>query len=213
MSAQKQSSGRDLDEAYQRVDALTWSQDEMQTGKPGYLKAVPQRPPVETVPDCAVYPALYGLSSSPNDLSQDSADATQDRCAIRWKMSSFASEEAKQNVPGVGIVSMSFPTRSTQSHCLCHARLGALESNCSANSENCVSNQAGSLGRLYACPIASPVYLYPPCVSPNYDRRAIEALQAISNTGGVAGIYLFIHYNANYELPRDVSMAAFGSST
>jgi DNA segregation ATPase FtsK/SpoIIIE, S-DNA-T family len=42
-----------------------------------------------------------------------------------------------------------------------------------------------------------------------YDRRAIEALQSIGNTGCVAGTYLFIHYNQNYELPRDMSMDGF----
>jgi len=42
-----------------------------------------------------------------------------------------------------------------------------------------------------------------------YDRRAIEALQSIGNTGPAAGVYLFIHYNQNYELPRDISMDGF----
>jgi len=42
-----------------------------------------------------------------------------------------------------------------------------------------------------------------------YDRRAIEALQAIANTGTVAGTYLFVHHNTNYELPRDISMEGF----
>jgi S-DNA-T family DNA segregation ATPase FtsK/SpoIIIE len=42
-----------------------------------------------------------------------------------------------------------------------------------------------------------------------YDRRAIEALQSIGNTGPAAGTYLFIHYNHNYELPRDMSMGSF----
>ncbi|HKQ09103.1 MAG TPA: FtsK/SpoIIIE domain-containing protein [Blastocatellia bacterium] len=42
-----------------------------------------------------------------------------------------------------------------------------------------------------------------------YDRRAIEALQSIGNTGPAAGTYLFIHYNQNHELPRDMSMNAF----
>lgn len=37
-----------------------------------------------------------------------------------------------------------------------------------------------------------------------YDRRAIEALYSIGNTGPRAGVYLFIHYNQAYELPRDL---------
>lgn len=40
----------------------------------------------------------------------------------------------------------------------------------------------------------------------NYDRRAIEALRQIGNTGGIAGVYLFMHYNTDYELPRDESI-------
>ena len=42
-----------------------------------------------------------------------------------------------------------------------------------------------------------------------YDRRAIEALQNIANTGPVAGTYVFIHYNQNHELPRDMGMNGF----
>jgi S-DNA-T family DNA segregation ATPase FtsK/SpoIIIE len=43
----------------------------------------------------------------------------------------------------------------------------------------------------------------------HYDRRAIEALQTIANTGPVAGTYVFIHHSRNHELPRDISMAGF----
>jgi S-DNA-T family DNA segregation ATPase FtsK/SpoIIIE len=42
-----------------------------------------------------------------------------------------------------------------------------------------------------------------------YDRRAIEILQSIGNTGMPAGVYLFIHLNADCELPRDLSMSNF----
>ncbi|HEX7333183.1 MAG TPA: FtsK/SpoIIIE domain-containing protein [Pyrinomonadaceae bacterium] len=42
-----------------------------------------------------------------------------------------------------------------------------------------------------------------------YDRRAIEALQSIANTGPVAGTYVFIHYNQNHQLPRDMGMDGF----
>lgn len=42
-----------------------------------------------------------------------------------------------------------------------------------------------------------------------YDRRAIEALQSVANTGTKAGVYTFIHYNQNIELPRDLSMDGF----
>jgi DNA segregation ATPase FtsK/SpoIIIE, S-DNA-T family len=42
-----------------------------------------------------------------------------------------------------------------------------------------------------------------------YDRRAIEALQNIGNTGPKAGKYLIIHYNKSQDLPRDMSMRDF----
>jgi DNA segregation ATPase FtsK/SpoIIIE, S-DNA-T family len=42
-----------------------------------------------------------------------------------------------------------------------------------------------------------------------YDRRAIEALQNIGNTGPKAGKYLILHYNQSQDLPRDMSMRDF----
>jgi S-DNA-T family DNA segregation ATPase FtsK/SpoIIIE len=43
----------------------------------------------------------------------------------------------------------------------------------------------------------------------HYDRRAIEALQSIGNTGPVAGTFVFIHHNRNYEMPRDLGFDGF----
>jgi S-DNA-T family DNA segregation ATPase FtsK/SpoIIIE len=42
-----------------------------------------------------------------------------------------------------------------------------------------------------------------------YDRRAIEILQHMASTGSKAGVYTFIHYNADHKLPRDISMEGF----
>jgi len=42
-----------------------------------------------------------------------------------------------------------------------------------------------------------------------YDRRAIEALQSVGNTGPKAGKYLILHYNQSQDLPRDMSMGDF----
>jgi S-DNA-T family DNA segregation ATPase FtsK/SpoIIIE len=42
-----------------------------------------------------------------------------------------------------------------------------------------------------------------------YDRRAIEALMQIGNTGPASGTYTFIHVNGNYELPRDLAYSGF----
>lgn len=42
-----------------------------------------------------------------------------------------------------------------------------------------------------------------------YDRRAIEALQSVATTGPRTGTYVFLHYNADNELPRDLNIADF----
>lgn len=42
-----------------------------------------------------------------------------------------------------------------------------------------------------------------------YDRRAIEALQQIANTGPASGTYTFVHWNEKYDLPRDISIDGF----
>ena len=42
-----------------------------------------------------------------------------------------------------------------------------------------------------------------------YDRRTIEALQSVANTGTKAGVYTFIHLNEDIELPRDLSLDGF----
>ncbi|AWT37396.1 DNA translocase FtsK (plasmid) [Deinococcus actinosclerus] len=39
-----------------------------------------------------------------------------------------------------------------------------------------------------------------------YDRRAIEGLMKVANTGPRAGRYTFIHQNMNVELPRDLTL-------
>ncbi|MBZ0297955.1 MAG: DNA translocase FtsK [Anaerolineae bacterium] len=46
-----------------------------------------------------------------------------------------------------------------------------------------------------------------------YDFRAIEALQSVTENGPRAGTYVFIHYNTEHELPRDVSMSDFKNAT
>lgn len=42
-----------------------------------------------------------------------------------------------------------------------------------------------------------------------YDRRAIEALQSVANTGPRTGTYVFIHQNKDVEMPRDLNMQEF----
>jgi S-DNA-T family DNA segregation ATPase FtsK/SpoIIIE len=41
-----------------------------------------------------------------------------------------------------------------------------------------------------------------------YERREIERLYRIANSGAPAGKYVFIHYNDDYELPRDMGIEA-----
>lgn len=80
-------------ESYQRVDSLTWSPDEMEMGKTVHLKKFPKGHQLK----------LFRIAVSTqrtdyvvtNDHSQDSADATREKSAIRWKIEQFH-REAKQ---------------------------------------------------------------------------------------------------------------------
>ena len=82
-----------LEEAYQRVDALTWTDEEVESGKMVHLKKFPKGHQVK----------LFRLVLSTqrteyvvtNDHSQDSADATRQESAIRWNIEQFH-REAKQ---------------------------------------------------------------------------------------------------------------------
>jgi len=81
------------DEAYQRVDSLTWTDEELEMGKMVHLKKFPKGHQVK----------LFRLALSTqrtdyvvtNDPSQDSTDATRQESAIRWKIEQFH-REAKQ---------------------------------------------------------------------------------------------------------------------
>jgi hypothetical protein len=84
---------QDPDEPYQRVDSLTWSAEEQETGKMVHVKKFPKDHQLK----------LFRLVLSTqrteymvtNDLSQDSSDATRQESAIRWKIEQFH-REAKQ---------------------------------------------------------------------------------------------------------------------
>lgn len=81
------------DEAYQRVDSLTWTDHELEKGRMVHLKKFPKGHQVK----------LFRIALSTqrteyvvtNDPSQDSADATRQESAIRWKIEQFH-REAKQ---------------------------------------------------------------------------------------------------------------------
>jgi len=83
----------DANATYARVDTLSWTDEERQTGKLVHLKGFPKGHHLK----------LFRLVVSShrteyvvtNDLSQDSTDATHDQSAIRWKIEQFH-REAKQ---------------------------------------------------------------------------------------------------------------------
>jgi hypothetical protein len=83
----------DAEATYSRVDSLTWTDEELQTGKLVHLKKFPK----------GHFLKLFRLVVSShrtdyvvtNDLSQDSTDDTRDQSAIRWKIEQFH-REAKQ---------------------------------------------------------------------------------------------------------------------
>lgn len=75
---------------YQRVDELSWSVEELQKGKLIKVRGFPADKKVK----------LFRVTVSTNrtefvatnDLAQDSTDATQDACGIRWKIEEFHRE-------------------------------------------------------------------------------------------------------------------------
>jgi hypothetical protein len=81
------------DDPYHRVDALTWTDEELQTGKMVHLKRFPKNHQLKLFRIVvSTHRTEYVVT---NDLSQDSADATRDESAIRWKIEQFH-REAKQ---------------------------------------------------------------------------------------------------------------------
>src|SRR5262245_8016339 len=75
---------------YQRVDSLTWTEDEVQHGKTLHIKDFPRRHLVK----------LFRLVLSTqrtdyvatNDFAQDSTHTTQEVCGLRWKIEQFHRE-------------------------------------------------------------------------------------------------------------------------
>jgi Transposase DDE domain len=75
---------------YQRVDSLTWTEDELQHGKTLHIKDFPK--------DHLVKLFRLVLSTkrtdyiATNDIAQDSTQDTRDVCALRWKIEQFHRE-------------------------------------------------------------------------------------------------------------------------
>ena len=81
------------DDPYQRVDSLDWTDAELQTGKLVHLKGFPKGHQLKLFRIVvSSHRTEYVVT---NDLSQDSAEATRDESALRWKIEQFH-REAKQ---------------------------------------------------------------------------------------------------------------------
>lgn len=80
-------------EEYRRVDSLRWTDEELATGKTIHLKKFPKGHQVKLFRiELSTQRTEYVVT---NDHSQDSADATRQESAIRWKIEQFH-REAKQ---------------------------------------------------------------------------------------------------------------------
>jgi hypothetical protein len=83
----------DANATYSRVDALTWTDEELETGKLVHLKGFPKGHHLKLFRIVVSSHRMEYVVT--NDLSQDSPDDTRDRSAIRWKIEQFH-REAKQ---------------------------------------------------------------------------------------------------------------------
>ena len=83
----------DAEATYSRVDSLTWTTEELQTGQLVHLKKFPKGHLLKLFRlVVSTHRTDYVVT---NDLSQDSSDDTRDQSAIRWKIEQFH-REAKQ---------------------------------------------------------------------------------------------------------------------
>ncbi len=78
---------------YQRVDALNWTEGELDSGKTVHLKRFPSGHQVKLFRIAMTTQRTDHIIT--NDLSQDSAQATKKESALRWKIEQFH-REAKQ---------------------------------------------------------------------------------------------------------------------
>jgi len=144
------------DDPYSRVDSLTWSDEELKAGKMVHLKKFPAGHQVKLFRiELSTQRTEYVVT---NDHSQDSAAATRQESAIRWKIEQFH-REAKQVT---GLESCQCRSqRAQRNHIACamlvwvrlsqfahnaqtsHAGLGTPQSVRPQRSNQCLPNQAG----------------------------------------------------------------------
>lgn len=75
---------------YQRVDSLTWSAEEAEQGKSVHITAFPKDHPVKLFR--LVLSSKRTDYIATNDFAQDSTQATQEVCGLRWKIEQFHRE-------------------------------------------------------------------------------------------------------------------------
>jgi len=75
---------------YCRADALQWSPDELAHGKVVKIKHFPKHHKVKLFRVAVSTLRTYFVAT--NDMRQDSTQATQDACALRWKIEQFHRE-------------------------------------------------------------------------------------------------------------------------
>lgn len=77
-------------EKYQQIESLTWSKEELEQGKIIKIKAFPKNKKVKLFRVVVSTDKTEFVAT--NDITQDSTDAVQEVCGIRWKIEEFHRE-------------------------------------------------------------------------------------------------------------------------
>jgi hypothetical protein len=106
-------------EKYKSIEALTWSKAELKQGKIIKIKAFTQDKKVKLFRVIVSTDKTEYIAT--NNLTQDSTDAVQEVCGVRWKIEEFH-RELKQ-LTGVEAMPLSHSPYPEKSYWLCHAGL------------------------------------------------------------------------------------------
>lgn len=93
LKSNRQVDATDGQQPYQRVDELSWSEQDLAQGKTVHLKSFPAGHRVKLFR--LVFSSERTEYIATNDLDQDSTQGTREVCALRWKIEQFH-REAKQ---------------------------------------------------------------------------------------------------------------------
>ncbi len=125
-------------QAYGRVDALSWSEAELEHGKRIKIKGLPTEHKVQCFRVAvSTHRTDYVVT---NDLAQDSTQATQEACGFRWKTRSVAPR--RETTDRLGAVPMSQGAHSAQPHRLRFTGVGQIQRTGGAHRAHGVSTQA-----------------------------------------------------------------------